>query len=223
MSWLVSMFRKHHILMPQLVCTAAVRGVPPQVPTMSPPAAATPPTLPPLPPPPQDPGPPAPSPPPLPPTSMRILSNMFRVGLLSTQRNRFVPATFHYHFNCKTYSFVASCGYSQLQAIKQIYFQYYCGRMWLCSHLMNYNPHIYSVFHFSFVCVCVWQTNDSKGIETTWRGSHHGEHLHVWELHRAQKPPFLGQSLWNPSDIAWAEVRTAEKLNLLTCKCRTHN
>lgn len=46
-----------------------------------------------------------------------------------------------------------------------------------------------------------------KGVKTTWRGSHHGEHLYVRELHRAQKPAVFGQSLWNPSNITWAEVR----------------
>lgn len=103
------------------VWIAAVIGVPPRVPTMLPPAAA-PQTLPPLPPLPQQPGPPAPSPPPLPPTSMRILSNMYRVGLLNTQRNRFVPLTFQCHFywldSCHV--FLADSGYSWEPQFKQI-------------------------------------------------------------------------------------------------------
>lgn len=87
---------KHYILPPP-VWPAAVRGVPPRVPTTSPPAAAMPPTLPLLPLPPHHPGPPAPSPPPSPPTSTRILSNMSRVGLQSTQRSRYVPPSFHWN------------------------------------------------------------------------------------------------------------------------------
>lgn len=49
------------------------------------------------------------------------------------------------------------------------------------------------------------------GIQTTWGGSHHGEHLFVWELHRAKKPAFFGPSLWNPSNAARAEVSTCKR------------
>lgn len=60
--------------------------------------------------------------------------------------------------------------------------------------------------------LCNVQNN--PGIKTTWGGSHYGEHLFVWELHRAQKSAFFGQSVWNPSNAARAEVRICKH----TCK-----
>lgn len=94
--WLsqASLFMHIAHILPNTVLTSAVRGVPPQVPTTSPPAAAMPPTRPPLPLSPQQPDPPAPSPPPWLPTSTRTLSNTCRDGPLNTQRSRSVPLTF---------------------------------------------------------------------------------------------------------------------------------
>ena len=93
-------------MLPPPVLTAAVRGVPPPATTTSPLAAATLPTLPPPPPAPQHLGPPAPSLPPSPLTSMRILSNMSRAGLPTTQRNRYVlPLVYCYRqYNVNTIS-----------------------------------------------------------------------------------------------------------------------
>lgn len=89
------------------------------------------------------------------------------------------------------------------------------------SALLLFHPHPRRPLQWESYQTCTglacWTCRET-GIKTTWRGSHHGEHLYVWELYRAQKPPVLGQSLWNTSNIAWAEDTVPETANQRTWK-----
>lgn len=59
------------------------------------------------------------------------------------------------------------------------------------------------------------------GVQATWRGPQHGQHLHVRELHWAQESALVGQSLWNPSYAAGAEVRPPVALSHDSVKTST--
>lgn len=59
--------------------------------------------------------------------------------------------------------------------------------------------------HLCSLCIC--QTTCVPGVTITRRDSHDGQHLHVWELHWAQKPAFVGPSQRNTSHIARTKVR----------------
>lgn len=59
---------------------------------------------------------------------------------------------------------------------------------------------------------CVRVSVVFSGIPVTWRGSHHGQHLHVRELHRAEEPALTSACVWNPGHASWTEVTTTSRL-----------
>lgn len=62
------------------------------------------------------------------------------------------------------------------------------------------------VLHVKFNDFCFFGVCFLSGVTVTWRGSHHGEHLHVWELYRAEEPALTSACVWNPGHAARTEV-----------------
>lgn len=52
-----------------------------------------------------------------------------------------------------------------------------------------------------------------SGGSVAWGHPQHGQLVHVWDLHRDEKPPFSGQSVWNSGHTEGTEVRQMLQLH----------
>lgn len=71
--------------------------------------------------------------------------------------------------------------------------------------------------------LCVWFSSENLLVTTTplftsggsvaWRHPQHGQLVHVWDLHRDEKPALSGQSVWDSGHAEGTEVRQRSQLH----------